>query len=207
MMLSTAEFLQGLFVCCRMSELNITDDQIDQFLKNERPLWPQAPAPCVVSTCDQARNYSSFRDFMDHWRDKHSKTKTHYKCLSCRRLFATNKHKKAHEKSKLHQGQSVEIELVEKPNESYIDPQDKLPYQLGTVDYRTDMRKLQREMAKVKRKMDADMWAAANEEKYTEEEINHHVCRDERVVERNGVMYKDTNMWDSPRRRKRTRLN
>ena len=95
---------------------------------------------------------------------------------------------------------------MEKTNELYIDPQDKLPYQLGTAEYRTDMRKLQREMAKVKRKMDADMWASAHQEQYTEE-VSHHVCRDERVVERNGVIFKDTNMWDSPRRRKRIRLN
>ena len=190
-----------------MSELNVTDDEIENFLRNERPLWPQAPTPCVVPVCDQSRKYSTFRDFIDHWKDKHSKIKTHYKCLSCRRLFATNKHKKSHQKSKIHEGQNVELELVEKTNELYIDPQDKLPYQLGTAEYRTDMRKLQREMAKVKRKMDADMWASAHQEQYTEEEVSHHVCRDERVVERNGVIFKDTNMWDSPRRRKRIRLN
>lgn len=190
-----------------MAELILEEDeQVNRFLKHERPMWPQIATPCVVSACGDVRKYSSFRDFMDHWRDVYFKTKTYYKCQNCRRLFATKKHQKAHEKSSYHHSENVTFDQIEKPNESFVDPADKLPYQLGSREFRTNMRQAQRELSSAKRKLDAIEWASARTEQCTDEEISHQLCRDERVVGRNGILYKDTNLWDSPRRRKRTRL-
>lgn len=191
-----------------MEEVKLTvNEEVDEFLQNERPLWPYAPTACVVTECDPARQYSSFRDFMDHWKDKHIDTKTYYKCLNCRQLYGTNKHKKAHEKSKLHKGETVKMELITKSNDKFIAPKGKLPYQLGSKGFRSNMRELQKQMAKAKRKLDAAEWSVNQQSDYSPEELTHQVCRDERIVERQGVLYKDTNLWDSPRRRKRVKIN
>ncbi|MCG8044658.1 MAG: hypothetical protein N0E48_03060 [Candidatus Thiodiazotropha endolucinida] len=190
-----------------MEEISIAakDNEVTDFLKHERPLWPQAPTSCTVAECDQTRAYSSFRDFMDHWKSVHTETDSSYKCKICRRLYGTIKHKKAHEKTECHSGQHVEFETIVKPNINYIDPKDKLPYQLGTKEFRNDMRKVQRELASAKRKVDALEWQRRHSE-LSVEEVKHHVCRDERIVERHGKVYKDTNMWESPSKRKRIRL-
>ena len=40
----------------------------------------------------------------------------------------------------------------------------------------------------------------------SEDDKSHKLRRDERVVERNSVLYKDSNMWDSSSKRKRVKF-
>ena len=55
------------------------------------------------------------------------------------------------------------------------------------------MRQLQRELSSAQRKSDAVEWNSKIPE-LPEDEIRHHLCRDEWVVERHRVLYKDINM-------------
>ena len=113
--------------------------------------------------------------------------------------------KKSHSKSKFHSGQDVQFETITTSNDQFIDPGDILPYKLGSPHYRSEMRKTQRNKQSLQRKMDAERWRAKLPD-ITEEYTKHKLCRDERVVERNGVLYKDSNMWDSPSKRKRLKF-
>ena len=186
-----------------MAQLELSiEDEVGDFLRKERPLWPQAPTPCPVASCSKERKYSSFRDFMDHWSEIHHKMNTVYKCMSCRKLFATVKHKKAHTKAKIHQGQSVTFETVSKTNELYKDPGDTLPFKLGSAPFRHEMRQHQRRLQSLQRRIDANKWKNTRPD-IPEEEKAFRLCRDERVVERKGVLYKDTNLWASPSKMKR----
>ena len=72
---------------------------------------------------------------MDHWSEIHHKMNTVYRCISCKKLFATVKHKKAHTKAKIHQKQTVTFETVSKVNELYKDPGDILPFKLGSAPF------------------------------------------------------------------------
>ena len=65
---------------------------------------------------------------MDHRSEIHHKMNIVYRCISCKKLFAaiaTVKHKKAHTKAKIHQGQTVSFETVSKIHELYMDPGEK----------------------------------------------------------------------------------
>ena len=142
---------------------------------------------------------------MKHWSIIHYESDTVYKCKLCRRTYGTIKHKKSHAKSKFHHGQNVEFETVIKPNEQFIDPGDILPYQLGSPSFCSEMRKTQGSIQSIQRKIDAER-LSANLPHMSEEDKSHKLCRDERVVERNGVLYNDNNMWDSPSKRKRVKF-
>ena len=109
-------------------------------------------------------------------------------------------------KSKCHQGQKVEFDVINKTNTHFVDQKGTLPYQIGTPEFRKDMRKLQRQNESLKRKLQAIEWQE-NIPELQEEETRYHVNRDERVVLRGGVVYKDTHMWSPPSRRKRIRLS
>ena len=63
----------------------------------------------------------------------------------------------------------------------------------------------QRVIQSIQRKNDAERWSA-NLLYVSEEDKSHKLCRDEPVIEQNGVLYKDSNMWDSPSKRKRIKF-
>lgn len=206
--LPTADYSATAVISLQMSEvLDVSESSaITEFLKNERPLWPQIPTPCPVSECTNNKNYERFNDFMEHWKNIHNSVNTVYRCKLCKQLFGTMKHKKSHSQSRNHQGQKVEFEVIDKINEQYIDPKGTLPYQIGTPTFRKEMRELQRRKESLKRKVQAIEWEA-NTTELPESETRFHICRDERVVLRNGEIYKDTHMWSPPSRRKRVKLS
>ena len=142
--LPTADYSATAVISLQMSEvLDVSESSaITEFLKNERPLWPQIPTPCPVSECTNNKNYERFNDFMEHWKNIHNSVNTVYRCKLCKRLFGTMKHKKSHSQSRNHQGQKVEFEVIDKINEQYIDPKGTLPYQIGTPTFRKEMREL-----------------------------------------------------------------
>ena len=178
-----------------MAEFDITvdKDEHNQFLQQERPYWPMVPTQCTVPVCRIFGPFSSFKDFQEHWSKKHTEVSSFYKCQSCGKKFSNNKHAKAHTKSKIHKGQSITIKYMELKNEEFINPQDSLPYQLGSKEKREEMRTIQRYSASQKRKADL----AVKENDFSK--IPYYgdgIYRDERVVERNGQLYRDTNLWD-----------
>ena len=156
------------------------------------------PTQCTVPVCRIFGPFSSFKDFQEHWSKKHTEVSSFYKCQSCGKKFSNNKHAKAHTKSRIHKGQSITIKYMELKNEEFINPQDSLPYQLGSKEKREEMRTIQRCSASQKRKADL----AVKENDFSK--IPYHgdgICRDERVVERNGQLYRDTNLWDKQSKR------
>ena len=100
-MLSTAKFFCNSYLCSRMAEIAIMiEEEVEEFIRNERPLWPQVATPCPVTANDKERHSCSFHDFMDQWKQFHTETDMVYKCKVCRRSYGTNKHKKVHTNSK-----------------------------------------------------------------------------------------------------------
>lgn len=184
-------------------EISVSDNEGEAaFMEKERPLWPQTPSLCTVPKCQKIGLMCSFKDFQDHWNIFHNEMKYHYKCIACRRLFANNKHAKAHTKSRIHKGQSITIKYVTEKNDSYIDPITFLPYQLGSKENRSDMREIQRDIARDNRRK-----LAENAKDVNIPYSGRNVNRDERVVERQGELYLDSGLWNSPSRRKRTRYS
>ena len=87
--------------------------------------------------------------------------------------------------------------MINKTNTKFVDPKWTLLYQIGTSEFRKDMRKLERQNESLKRLLQAIEWQE-NIPELPEEETRYHVNRDERVVLRGGVVYKDTHMWSPP---------
>ena len=183
-------------------ELKVDEAEENEFVQKERPYWPFIPSPCTVPVCQGFGKFSSYRDFREHWTRKHTKELSHYICQECGKKFANNKHAKAHTKSRIHKGKTITIKYVQEPNTEFINPWDTLPYQLGDKEDRANMITIQRHrLAEERREM--------NKRKIDVSKIPYvgdSVCRDERVVEREGRLYKDTGLWGPPEKRKRIPL-
>ncbi|MEW8547656.1 MAG: hypothetical protein AB2693_29460 [Candidatus Thiodiazotropha sp.] len=189
-----------------MAELEVSIDPQEEatFFQNHRPLWPFVPSVCTVPSCLELGKFSSFRDFRDHWHEKHNEFISHYKCQACGKLFSNNKHAKSHTKARIHKGQTVTIKYIQDKNNFYIDSMDFLPYQLGSKEDQENSRSTQRHIAREKRRREQ------LEQKEDFSKIPYFgdgICRDERVVERNGQLYRDTNLWSKKESdRKRIKL-
>ena len=81
--------------------------------------------------------------------------------------------------------------------ENFIDPGDQLSYKLVDKEDITLMKDIQKTQ---KRNSEADKSSDKRELLTSTSTVN--VCRDVRIVERKGILYKDTSMWDEPKRRK-----
>ena len=187
-----------------MAEIDIHLDENEEstFQERERPYWPFIPFLCTVPVCKMYGVFSSFRDFGEHWIKKHSSERSYYKCQGCSQCFSDNRHAKSHTKSRIHKGQSITIKFLKETNNEYIDPKDNLPYQLGDTEDRANMRTIQRHYAREQRKREM----AEKENDFSKVSyFGQGICRDERVVERDGQLYRDTNLWSKSKRR-RTKL-
>ena len=185
-------------------ELHVNEGEETTFLRKERPYWPFVPSPCPVRSCFIFGKFSSYGDFREHWTKKHNLKSSYFQCQSCGKQFSNNKHAKMHTKSRIHAKQTVTIKYLQCDSEEFIDPRDHLPYQLGDKEDRQNMKTYQRHTAAEKRKREIE------EKKDDYSNIPYFgpsICRDERVVEKDGELYKDTNMWNSPRKRKRVPLS
>ena len=177
-------------------ELHAPDNEVSLFSKENRPVWPRISSPCLVAACGM-KHYDSFKEFLNHWKSVHEEHKT-LKACSCGKLFATTKHLKTHLKVAINHC-SAKDKTVK--NTGFISPGDILPYQLGTKDDRNDMKVLQRHLAKQKREEQVNKSKAQSS--VLCQNTGQNVCRDERVVERDGTLYKDTNLWADRARQRR----
>ena len=117
-------------------------------------------------------------------------------------MFSDNRNAKSHTKSRIHKGQSITIKFLKETNDEYIDPKGNLPCQLGDTEDRANMRTIQRHHAREQRKREM----AEKENDFSKVSyFGQGICRDERVVERDGQLYRDTNLWSKSKRR-RTKL-
>ena len=111
------------------------------------------------------------------------------------------KHAKGHTKSRCHKGQTITLKYISEKNENYIDPAGYLPYELGSKEDRANMRTVQRHLASEERKQ-----LTAERDQSIVIPSGDGICRDERVVDRNGTLFRDSNMWDTSNKRKWTKL-
>lgn len=181
-------------------DVNVPENEMKDFDYENRPVWPRVPTPCPVTVCGPQKFYS-FKTFINHWKCCHQEHKLVNIC-SCGRKFAMRKHLKAH--LKLYANHS-ESEAQCLPNPSYINPYDCMPYQYGTAEDRESMKIVQRQLESKRRREEADKFKDVRHLLYSSSQNN--VCRDEIVKLRDGQVVKDTNMWDSPKRRKRVKLD
>lgn len=187
-----------------MEEIQVNDEEnLAEFMEKERPIWPKIPALCTVPDCKDLGKFSSFKDVTFHWREIHIETQNYYKCLHCKKSFSNRKHMKRHKT--FHKGLQADIIEVTKKNEKFINPGDCVQYRLGCKLERNYLMEFQRYKARDDRKKETERLNKLYEKPI--EGFEHQVCRDERIVERNGQFYKDTNMWDSTQRRKRMKLS
>ena len=186
-------------------EIELHDEAGEKGFKNqERPLWPCVPSYCTVPICERFGKLSTFNVFRDHWTEKHNEQIPSYKCHGCGKRFRNTKHARAHLKGKLHKGQTVTIKYIKTPNDAFIDPREILPYRLGSKEERQDMLAYQRETARRQRQHELSQM----EHQYSHiPYYGENVCRDERVVERMGRLYRDTNLWQAPNHRRRIPLS
>ena len=63
------------------------------------------------------------------------------------------------------------------------------------------MKIIQKDLARQQRKAEADKFV--HEREILCSTSTDNICRDEGVVERKGKLYKDTNLWDTSKLRKR----
>ena len=175
-----------------------------EFLREERPLWPCIPSVCTVPVCSRFGKLSIFNVFRDHWTQKHCEHLSHYKCQGCGKRFRNTKHARSHLKSKVHKGQTVTIKYVQTPNDEYINPRGILPYQFWTQEQRHRMLAFRREVARQQRQHEM---LQAKDDFSKIPYYGENVCRDERVVERHGQLFRDTNLWHSAGHRRRVPLS
>ena len=171
-------------------QLCVEDQENAEFKQTNRPIWPRIPTACTVQQCNKETLNKNFNDFIIHWKNHHTVSKKVKQC-SCGRIFSVAKHLKQHLKLKP-EHHAMADKLID--CQDYIDPGDQLPYQLGDKEDRTHMKDLQKQLASQKRKMEADKFSDKRDLLTSISTVN--VCRDERIVERKGILYKDTNMWD-----------
>lgn len=185
-------------------EVKLNDEGVNDFMEQERPLWPCIPSYCTVPICQRFGKLSTFNVFRDHWTEKHSQELPSYKCQGCGKRFRNTKHARAHLQGKIHKGQTVTIKYVKTPNDTYIDPRGILPYRFGSKEERTQMLSLQRQNVRAQRQQEMNEM----QDNYSNIPFyGENVCRDERVVERGGRLYRDTNLWQAPEHRRRIPLS
>ena len=185
-----------LYVCRMEIEIQASVQETNTFLQENRPVWPRVPTACLVKECGE-KLYSTFKDFLNHWKSVHEVNKILKSC-SCGKLFTTAKHLKSHLKN-AHNHHQVPDKTVR--NQSFRDPQEILPFQLGNKEDRNSMKMIQKHLARQQRKAEADKFI--HEREILCSTSTDNICRDERVVERKGKLYKDTNLWDASKLRKR----
>ena len=177
-------------------DIHVSEEEMLTFTTENRPVWPRIPTPCPVTTCSN-QPFITFRDFINHWKRYHDSNKAVLVCL-CGKKFAIRKHLNTHLKQfKSHkEGESKMMQ-----NLNYIDPGTTVPYQYGSPSDKKDMKDLQKFEAGKRRLEEANKFS--NIRDLVSRCSTKSVCWDEVVKERDGKIVKDTNKWDSPRKRRR----
>ena len=96
-------------------------------------------------------------------------------------MFSTSKHFKCHLKSTPHNQTACDKTVK---NLIYISPGESLPYQLGKKEDRAIMKNLQKDLARRRRREEANKFIEQRNILCSTSTSN--VCRDERIVERGG---------------------
>ena len=163
-------------------EFHAPDNEVRLFSKENRPMWPWISSPCLFAAFGM-KHCDSFKEYLNYWKSVNEEHKT-LKACSCRKLFATTKHLKTHLKVATNHCEAKDKTVK---NTGFIPPGDILPYKLGTKDDRNDIKILQRHLARDKREKEINKSKAQS--CVLCQNTGQNLCRDERVVERDGKLY------------------
>ena len=178
-------------------DLTVSEEEATTFNYENRPIWPRVPTPCNIPACGTTL-YTNFKSYIIHWKKIHEPKHVLYIC-SCGRRFETRKHINSHlKKEKSHS--EMESQLVR--NWNFVDTENIPPYQYGTAADRQNMKEVQKFLASKRRREEAEKFRDVSS-LLCNEHSSRIICRDEIVKERGRKIVKDTNMWDSPNKRRR----
>lgn len=159
-------------------DIKVLEQENSSFLQENIPIWPRVPTSCPVATCEGRQHFKSFQDFLTHWKSVHTEYKTLKSC-SCGKMFRSSKHLKCHLKSTPNHQTACDKTVK---NLNFMSPGETLPYQLGNKEDRAIMKNLQKDLARRRRREEANKFIEQRNILCSTSLSN--VCRDERIVER-----------------------
>ena len=116
-------------------DVNVDPEETRDFLDQESMLFPLLGMRCPVSTCSKD-HYSSFTQYMRHWRQRHHETISKYLCWVCRCLYATRPHAVACVKRHGYQNAGERVVSVPWKNDGYVEPEGNVPPRKGSPEER-----------------------------------------------------------------------
>lgn len=112
-------------------EIEVSNEEIKEFEQNEklfgRKLWKKYNK-CEVEGCQNLGRFTTFRQYINHWRNIHDRFIKLFKCTSCGKRFTNDKTAKIHIKSH----KLAILEIMDQENKYFKDPGGCLPYLSGS---------------------------------------------------------------------------
>jgi hypothetical protein len=140
-------------------------------LMQDRMVFPEEGMRCQVLHCEVSSTFTSFKTYMNHWKEFHRPLISKFICSICKRRYSTRPHVIACIKKHPTQdpkSYATSSEIVSVPNPKFCDPGSVYPPRKGN---RTERLEQQRKDAAEKRRK-----VAAYCKKHVYEEF---VCRDD----------------------------
>lgn len=109
-----------VFQMANLSDLMGNPSEIDKFLQEEKPFWPNILMACPVEQCFSLVKHNRFSGFRRHWKQNHVPMKMSYQCSSCKNKFWRKDFATRHCKSKKCEGSTITER--EEINDVYINP-------------------------------------------------------------------------------------
>lgn len=112
-------------------DVEVSSEEIRQFEQNEklfgRKLWKKYNK-CEVEGCQLIGSFTTYRQYLNHWRNRHDRFVKLFKCICCGKRFTKYKTAKFHVKSH----KLAVLEIIDQKNKFFKDPGPCLPYRFGS---------------------------------------------------------------------------
>lgn len=108
-------------------DIEVSSEEIHQFEQNEklfgRKLWEEYNK-CEVEGCQLFGSFTTYRQYINHWRNLHERFVKLFKCTGCGKRFTNEKTAKIHVRSH----KLAVLEIMDQENKYFKDPGTCLPY-------------------------------------------------------------------------------
>lgn len=132
-------------------EIKVSNEEISEFEQNEklfgRKLWKNYNK-CEVEGCQNFGSFTTFQQYINHWRNIHDRFIKLFKCTCCGKRFTNDKTAKIHVKSH----KLAILEIIDQENKYFKDPGGCLPYLSGSPYDKLNIMEEDKVAAKRKRK-------------------------------------------------------